>query len=265
MIYHESIDHGKGFDWGLASADYAKYRDIYPQVFYEKIVGLGCCVKGQKVLDLATGTGVLPRNLYSYGAEFVGVDISQNQIAFARELSAAAGMKISYLVSPAEKLQFPSQSFDVVTACQCFMYFDPEAIFPKVHDFLKRNGHFLILFMSWLPEESWIAGASEELVLKYNPNWNGCGMKRHPVDVPKGATRFFEVAHTVAMDMGVPFTRETWHGRIKACRGIGASSLSREKIAAWEKDHLAFLDTVPEEFIIPHYVTMLDLKKKESL
>ena len=28
------IDNGKQFDWGLASEDYAKYRDIYPAEFY---------------------------------------------------------------------------------------------------------------------------------------------------------------------------------------------------------------------------------------
>ncbi len=59
------IDHGKVFDWGRASADYAKYRDIYPQEFYQKILDLGLCQAGQKVLDLGTGTGVLPRTCIS--------------------------------------------------------------------------------------------------------------------------------------------------------------------------------------------------------
>jgi hypothetical protein len=27
----ENIDKGKAFDWGKTSADYAKFRDIYPQ------------------------------------------------------------------------------------------------------------------------------------------------------------------------------------------------------------------------------------------
>lgn len=33
LIKDERIDHGKAFDWGRTSADYAKYRDIYPQEF----------------------------------------------------------------------------------------------------------------------------------------------------------------------------------------------------------------------------------------
>ena len=45
------------------SSDYAKYQDIYPQEFYQKIFDLGLCKDGQKVLDLGTGTGVLTRNI----------------------------------------------------------------------------------------------------------------------------------------------------------------------------------------------------------
>ena len=77
MINNKDIDHGKGFDWGLASKDYAKYRDIYPDAFYQKIVAMGLCTKDQDVLDLGTGTGVLPRNMVKFGANFVGVDISE--------------------------------------------------------------------------------------------------------------------------------------------------------------------------------------------
>ena len=76
----KSIDNGKPFDWGRTSADYAKYRDIYPQAFYDKIIGRGLCVCGQAVLDVGTGTGVLPRNLYRYGARWTAADISAEQI-----------------------------------------------------------------------------------------------------------------------------------------------------------------------------------------
>ena len=31
-----SIDHGRPFDFGRVSSDYAKYRDIYPQELYRR-------------------------------------------------------------------------------------------------------------------------------------------------------------------------------------------------------------------------------------
>lgn len=44
------IDGGKAFDWGKTSADYAKFRDIYPQEFYDRIVSLKLCINGQSVI-----------------------------------------------------------------------------------------------------------------------------------------------------------------------------------------------------------------------
>lgn len=58
-IINKNIDHGRAFDWGKTSEDYAKYRDIYPKEFYAKLAELSLGVKGQNVLDLGTGTGVI--------------------------------------------------------------------------------------------------------------------------------------------------------------------------------------------------------------
>lgn len=264
VIRDSSIDNGQEFDWGRASKEYAQYRDIYPEKFYTELAGLSLGIEGQEALDLGTGTGVIPRNMYHYGATWTGADISENQIAYAEELSREAGMDIRYVVSSAEEVDFPDKSFDVITACQCFMYFDTKIVLPKIHRMLKPGGHFCILFMAWLPEESEIANGSEELVLKYNPCWTGGHMKRVPLQTPIWCGDLFEVSELLAFDVPVTFTRESWHGRMKACRGISAS-LEPEKIAAWEKEHMAYMRTVPEVFDVLHYVTMVDVRKKVSL
>jgi len=261
MIINKNIDSGKSFDWGRASEDYAKYRDIYPDIFYEKIVEMGLCIKGQRVLDIGTGTGVLPRHLYKYGAEFIGSDISENQIEQARRLSAEANMDISYVVSPAETVDFPDSYFDTVMACQCYVYFDKDVIFSKIHKLLKDSGHFCVLFMAWLVEESDIASNSEKMILRYNPSWDAHSYKRFTYDFPEQAKGLFEFADSFLYDVPVTFTRESWHGRIKACRGIGASSLSAEKIAEFEKEHIEYLESVPDTFDIPHFVTVFNLRK----
>lgn len=87
-IRNAKIDGGDAFDWGRTSADYARFRDIYPPEFYEHILRRNCGTAGQRMLDLGTGTGVLPRNLVQFGGIWTGTDISENQIAKARELSA---------------------------------------------------------------------------------------------------------------------------------------------------------------------------------
>ena len=263
-ITKSEIDGGKGFDWGRTSEDYAKFRDIYPEAFYEKIARLGLCVQNQKVLDLGTGTGVLPRNMYKYGASFIGADIAENQITQARRLSKEAGMDIEYIVASAEEVDFPNSTFDVVTACQCFMYFNKAVVLPKIHKMLKGDGHFCILFMAWLPAESQIAKHSEELVLKYNPAWTGGGMPRYTLEIPDWSKDLFICDNAETFDLNVTFTRGTWHGRMKACRGIGASSLSSEKIAQWEKEHIEYMSTLPETFDIIHYASVVNLRKKNK-
>lgn len=143
-ITDQTMDGGKAFDWGRASADYAKYRDIYPQEFYDKIIRRKLCTDGQSVLDMGTGTGVLPRNMYQYGAKWTGIDISAEQIEQAKTLSK--GMDIDYYACSAEELNFPEHSFDVITACQCFWYFNHEQIMPKLFHMLKPHGCILILY-----------------------------------------------------------------------------------------------------------------------
>ena len=50
-IKFDNVDAGRPFDWSRTSEDYARYRDIYPPVFYEKILtgisarkGSGCWI-----------------------------------------------------------------------------------------------------------------------------------------------------------------------------------------------------------------------------
>ncbi len=57
------------------------------------------------------------------------------------------------------------QYVDVITACQCFWYFDHETVMPKFYRMLKQGGSILVIYMVWLPFEDEIAGASEKLVL----------------------------------------------------------------------------------------------------
>ncbi len=253
------IDGGKPFDWGKVSVDYAAYRDIYPQEFYSKIAERGLCTSGQRILDVGTGTGVLPRNMSVYGGSWFGADISEEQIAQARRLSQ--GMAIDYRVAPAEELDFPDQSFDVITACQCFWYFDHERTAPLFSRLLKAGGKLLVLYMAWLPLEDKIAGASERLVLEYSPQWSGAGEYVHPIEIPDCYLECFDVIYREEWKLSIPFTRESWHGRMRACRGVGAS-LSPDAMQSWEDEHRELLrKMVPERFDVTHYAAMAELVK----
>ena len=259
-IIDERIDKGKAFDWGKTSVDYAKYRDIYPQEFYDKIINRNLCINGQKVLDIGTGTGVIPRNMYRYGAKWIATDISEKQIEQAKFLSK--NMDIEYYVSSAETLDFPDSSFDLITSCQCFWYFNHEQTAPLFHKLLKPNGRILVLYMAWLPFEDKIAGESEKLVLKYSPNWSGAGETEKPNFIPDCYKEYFELVNHEEYRLNVHFTRESWNGRMKTCRGIGAS-LTQSEIMKWEKEHTELLKRIaPKDFDVLHYVAITELKRK---
>lgn len=91
-MQNNRIDHGKPFDWGRTSSLYAQYRDLYPPAFYEKLVELGVGLPGQNILDLGTGTGVLPRNMARFGADWTGVDNSPPADCPGQTIGSAAGI-----------------------------------------------------------------------------------------------------------------------------------------------------------------------------
>ncbi len=256
------VDNGRPFSWSSAAADYAKFRDIYPPQFLQRIKELKLCEAGARVLDLGTGTGVLPRMLCGCGASFVGIDSSEGQIEQARSLSA--GMDIEYHALPAEEMPFTQNTFDSALACQCFWYFDHELLCKRLSEVLKPGARFGAMVMEWLPYEDETAAKTEELILRYNPQWTGGGEVRHEFYVPECWDEFFDRELSEVFDLDVPFTRETWNGRIKSCRGIGAA-LSPEEVAAFEREHLAMLEkSVPESFTVKHYAAFVGLKNKKG-
>ena len=72
----------------------------------------------------------------------------------------------------------------------------------------------------------------------------------------------FEMEEHEEYDLMVPFTRESWHGRMIACRGVGAS-LSGDELARWDAEHRALLERIaPEAFDVHHYAAIAVLKKR---
>lgn len=240
------VDNGQSFDFGKTSAEYAKYRDIYPKELYERLAALGVGREGSKWLDLGTGTGVIPRGLAGNGADIIGVDISEEQIEQARLLSAEH-KNIKYLASSAEDLDFAENSFDVITACQCFWYFEPDIIVPKIKKMLKHGGLFLKVYMGWLKDDP-IARESSDLVKRLNPSWTSGSSA-----VADLKTHYFDNPQMESFTLPLPFTRESWHGRIKACRGVLAS-MDEETFRVFERKHLKMMDKLPESFTVEHEV-----------
>lgn len=245
-IRKTTIDGGQGFDFGRTAEVYAKYRDIYPPCLFEKLADMDIGTSGQRILDLGTGTGVLPRGMYPYGGLWTGTDISEKQIEQAKRLSA--GMNIRYLALSAENLDFAEDSFDIITAAQCFWYFDPDVVVPKIRRFLRPGGRFLKLYMSYVKEEP-ITQDSNGLVRRINGNWSGGNPAIRDL-----TTHYFDDPQTEVLEVDLPFTRETWHGRMLSSRGVLAA-MNEEGVRQFDAEHRKMLEEkYPERFTVRHKI-----------
>jgi len=247
-------DPGRTIDWGKTSTDYSKFRPGPPDCFYERLRALGLGVKGQRILDLGTGTGVLARRFAQQGCVVAGIDISDGQIEAAKEMAKKDGVSVDFRVSPAETTPFQDQSFDAITANQCFLYFDKPKMIAEARRLLKRGGILSTSHFSWLPRLDETARKTEDLVRKHNPQWTAFDFSGDIPAVPKWAQNDFNVKAFFYYDYPVAFTHESWRGRMRACRGIGAG-LNADEVKKFDEELTAKLrEWVPEEFTVLHRI-----------
>ena len=229
-------------DFGKTAADYARHRAGFPPELFERLASsFGVGLPGQHCLDLGTGTGTVARQLAQRGCAVTALDIAEAQLEQARLLDIEAGVSVDYHTASAEETGQPASTFDVVTAGQCWHWFDPTRATAEARRVLVSGGRLVICSFDWLPLPGNVVEATEALIVAHNPAWKlagGLGMHlRFARDVAIGG---FTGIETFSFDLDVPYSHEAWRGRIRASAGV-AASLAPDAVAAFDKEHAAML------------------------
>jgi SAM-dependent methyltransferase len=121
---------------------------------------------GQRVLDVACGTGVVAITASRQGARTTGLDLTPALLERARENSRIAEVEIDWREGDAECLPFPDSEFDVVLSQFGHMFAPrPEVVVSEMLRVLKSGG--TIAFSTWPPEH--FVGRRLAMVSRYLP------------------------------------------------------------------------------------------------
>jgi ubiquinone/menaquinone biosynthesis C-methylase UbiE len=106
---------------------------------------------GDRVLDVATGSGNAALAAARYGAEVTGIDYVPELLERGRERAAAEGLEIAFAEGDAEALAFPDASFDAVLSALGVMFTpDQERAAAELVRVCRPGG--TIGLVNWTPE-----------------------------------------------------------------------------------------------------------------
>ncbi|MBR9704824.1 class I SAM-dependent methyltransferase [Candidatus Pacearchaeota archaeon] len=102
-------------------------------------------LKGKKVLEIACGGAQCGITFAKKGAKVIGIDISEEQLKYAKELAQKNKVKIKLLQGDVTKLpQIKSNSQDIVFSSWAMFYIgNLKKCFKEVHRVLKKKGIFV--------------------------------------------------------------------------------------------------------------------------
>ncbi len=116
-----------------------------------QLVKFAQVASGQRVLDVACGTGVVALAAGRLGAKAFGLDLSPALLERARRNATIAGVEIDFVEGDAEALPYPDASFDVVLSQFGHIFAPrPETALQEMLRVLKPGGR--IAFSAWPPE-----------------------------------------------------------------------------------------------------------------
>lgn len=134
------------FDWSLGRYEHTA-AELEPVA--EHVVSLADLEAGQRVIDLATGTGNAALLAAVGGAVVTGLDAAPRLIDVARGRATEAGLDISFLVGDVQELPFDDGAFDVALSVFGVIFADADRAFAELVRVLAPGARGLLSV--WVP------------------------------------------------------------------------------------------------------------------
>lgn len=134
-------------DWGRGRYERTA-RELEPVAVHA--VALAALQEGERVIDLATGTGNAALIAAGTGAVVTGLDAAERLIAVAHARAAEADADLDFCVGDLQSLPFEDGSFDVALSVFGLIFADdPEAAFAEMMRVLRPGGRAVVSV--WIP------------------------------------------------------------------------------------------------------------------
>jgi SAM-dependent methyltransferase len=253
-------------DFARTASDYARHRAGFPPELLHRLAAQELVRPGACVVDLGTGTGSLARLFAQYGCAVTGVDIAAPLLAQARRLDGEAGVEIHYIEASAEATGLAEGKFDVVSAGQCWHWFDRPAAAREVKRLLVDGGTVVIAHFDWLPIPGNVVEATEQIILRHTPTWpfaDGTGL--YPQWLGDLQSAGFTRIETFSFDIDVPYSHEAWVGRVRASAPI-AGTLDDDGVRTCSRELTSLLAErfAESPLTIPHRVWAVTARAPSS-
>lgn len=136
---------------GLGSGPENYERYFIPAIgrpLAERLVAEAALRRGERVLDVACGTGIVTRlaaERVGPSGSVAGLDVNAGMLSVARSIGAAAGVPIRWYETTAESIPLPDDAFDVVF-CQLGLMFvaDRQAAVREMRRVAVPGGRILV-------------------------------------------------------------------------------------------------------------------------
>jgi ubiquinone/menaquinone biosynthesis C-methylase UbiE len=141
--------------WQMVESSAESYERYLVPLFFapgaEYLTELGALKEGERVLDLACGTGIVARTAApKVGANgmVVGVDLNEDMLEVARRASSDIIPPIKWQHADAHNIPFPDATFDIVFCQQGLQFFpDRSVVLREAYRVLMPNGRLVLSAM----------------------------------------------------------------------------------------------------------------------